>query len=264
MINSKVLLILFLVSTVLFAQKSPHKSVAFDCQTCHVTENWHTMRFNHDQTKFRLEGQHQKLGCLDCHSIENFSNVDQACVTCHTDYHQARLYQDCNRCHTTYNWVLLDPYKAHASTTMQLLGKHATLDCETCHRGEVEGEWLRLRSNCVDCHRADYLSAQNPVHSDLGFGIICEDCHSPIQWIPASFKKHDEQYFPIYSGNHAGVWENCTTCHYTPGNYRDFSCFLNCHEHSQSKTDSKHGEVSGYRYDSQACYSCHRQGQGED
>jgi hypothetical protein len=39
-----------------------------------------------------------------------------------------------------------------------------------------------------------------------------------------------------------------------------FSC-LTCH--SRGSTDEKHGGVSGYRYDSAACYNCHPQGRAE-
>ena len=247
-----------------FAQKSPHIRLNFPCETCHNTQQWDSVRFNHEQTKFPLTGQHVKLDCKDCHNLKNFSDVIPACNSCHTDIHHDRLYPDCDRCHTTQNWILLDFYKAHASTSMPILGSHAQLDCQACHRGAVDGEWRRLRSNCYDCHRTDYLSAQNPVHSDLNFGLICEDCHSQISWNPALFQKHDSQHFPIYTGDHKGEWENCTTCHFNNGNYTTFSCFLNCHEHNQSETDSKHHEVSGYRYDSNACYSCHRNGKGED
>ncbi len=256
--------LLVLTNNALQAQGNPHVKVNFPCQTCHNTEEWKNVRFDHSQTGFDLTGQHAKRRCTDCHNLKDFIEVQKNCTFCHVDVHQARLYQDCDRCHTTQNWILLDPYKAHASTSMQILGSHTRLDCRVCHRGEVEGEWMRVRSNCADCHLQDYLSAENPVHSDLGFGKVCEDCHSQISWLPGSYKKHDAQFFPIFSGSHAGVWKDCTTCHYQFGNYSVFSCFLNCHEHDKAKTDGKHDEVPNYRYDSELCYQCHRSGKGDD
>ncbi len=262
--HQRIIFVILMFSSMVLAQESPHKQVTHSCDACHVTENWHTIHFDHDQTAFSLTGEHRKLKCTSCHILSDFKQVQSACNRCHTDVHKDRLYPECDRCHTTISWIVMDAYRAHSSTSLQLIGRHAALDCRTCHRGEVEGEWRRLTSNCSDCHRKDYLAASDPVHDDLGFGLVCEDCHSPITWKPASFEKHDSQYFPIFSGEHAGRWENCTTCHYVQGNYGVFSCFENCHEHSKSKTDSKHHEVSAYRYDSNACYDCHHNGKGGD
>ncbi len=264
MINNKlpglVLLLIMLVS----AENSPHKNLSLHCSVCHSTANWKNIQFDHDSTGFELAGQHKTLQCRSCHSIKDFSAVSANCAGCHTDFHQGRLYQDCGLCHTAQNWVVLDAYKAHANTSFLLLGKHARLDCQTCHHDDLGGDWAQIQTQCVNCHRADYQSAQNPLHTNLGFGIICEDCHSPLSWTPASFKKHDERYFPIFSGSHAGEWDNCTTCHVVPGNYLQFSCFANCHEHNQSKMSEEHNEVVNFRYDSNACYSCHPRGNGGD
>jgi len=262
-IRQIVLLLLFL-SGLAVAETNPHKNLSFKCTACHVVSSWQKIHFDHRRTGFELSGQHKKLGCRDCHSIKDFSNTPATCRGCHTDFHQGRLYQDCSLCHTTANWTVLDAYKAHANTSFQLLGKHQQLDCENCHRGEIEGRWTRLRSNCVDCHRADYESTRNPDHKVLAFGLVCENCHSPLGWRPASFKKHDQEFFPIYSGTHAGVWDNCTTCHTAGNDYSQFSCFAGCHEHNRASTDGKHREVANYRYESSACYSCHAQGKGGD
>ena len=51
--------------------------------------------------------------------------------------------------------------------------------------------------------------------------------------------------------------EACTDCHTDQTNYASFSC-INCHEHTQSQTDSEHSGVRNYVYSSPACYSCHR------
>ena len=257
-------LILVLGLQAVSGQDMPHEKLFGSCETCHVTESWKVIVFDHNQTGFNLTGTHRKLNCTSCHDLADFSQVQTNCNFCHTDVHKDRLYPECERCHTTQNWIVMDPYRAHSNTSFQLIGKHATLDCWTCHQGQIEGEWRRLSSNCVECHVKDYREATNPVHDDLGFGVVCEDCHSLFSWKPASFKKHDSQYFPIFSGAHSGNWESCTTCHYDAGNYAAFSCFLNCHEHNQAATDSEHDEVSGYRYDSAACYECHRTGKGGD
>jgi hypothetical protein len=89
------------------------------------------------------------------------------------------------------------------------------------------------------------------------------ECHSQNAWTPATFD-HDSKYFPIYSGEHAGEWNQCSECHTTQNNYTLFSC-IDCHEHNQTDMDSKHiGEVSGYVYQSTACYDCHPNGTEDD
>jgi len=43
-------------------------------------------------------------------------------------------------------------------------------------------------------------------------------------------------------------------------NFAAFECIF-CHEHDdQGKVDEDHSEVSGYQFNSQACYSCHPDG----
>ncbi|WP_456405755.1 hypothetical protein [Caldithrix abyssi] len=262
-INLILIFVFFAIQTA-DAGETPHKVLTLPCESCHVTKNWQDISFDHTTTGYELSGEHKKIACASCHNLADFSQVQANCNSCHTDVHRNRLYPDCERCHTTQSWIVMDVQKAHGNTSFQLIGRHANLDCWTCHRGEIEGEWRRLSSNCIECHRNDYLAATDPVHDDLGFGVLCEDCHSLFSWKPATFKKHDSQYFPIFSGEHAGRWESCTTCHYDAGNYSAFSCFLNCHEHNQAATDREHDDVAGYRYDSNACYECHRSGKGDD
>ena len=62
------------------------------------------------------------------------------------------------------------------------------------------------------------------------------------------------------SGTHQGRWgTSCTTCHTVPADFGVFTC-LDCHEHGQAQTDRDHSEVSGYAYESVACYACHTNG----
>ena len=62
-----------------------------DCTRCHAFNNWEASRFNHDETAFKLEGEHKNVSCTACHKetkegelkytlyqIENFE-----CATCH-------------------------------------------------------------------------------------------------------------------------------------------------------------------------------------
>ncbi|HET7043053.1 MAG TPA: hypothetical protein VFI13_13630, partial [Gemmatimonadales bacterium] len=111
------------------------------------------------------------------------------------------------------------------------------------------------QNDCVACHQTQY--DQN--HTGSGFPTTCLTCHNVNSWSNATFTSHDAQYFPIYSGTHAGRWSSCATCHTAPSDYLSFTC-LSCHEHAQGTTDSHHTGVNGYTYTSQACYSCHPRG----
>jgi hypothetical protein len=43
--------------------------------------------------------------------------------------------------------------------------------------------------------------------------------------------------------------------------YTLFSCLTGCH--ARSTTESHHREVSGFRYESAACYACHPTGRAD-
>jgi len=68
-------------------------------------------------------------------------------------------------------------------------------------------------------------------------------------------------YFPIYSGEHEGKWNQCSDCHTNPSNYAVFTC-LTCH--GLTETNNQHNGVSGYVYESNACLECHPDGSGGD
>lgn len=246
-----------------WAADSPHRVMKNECSDCHNPYSWKSVEFNHQNTWFSLDGVHRKIRCLSCHDISDFSKASPACGSCHTDIHQGKLPWNCERCHTAMGWHFLDAAVAHANTSFPLIGGHANLDCHSCHLGESENEFSFVRSECVNCHRADFDAALNPPHTELGFGLRCDECHQMLAWRSANFARHDS-FFPIYGGAHAGKWSTCDVCHEVPGDYSQFSC-LNCHEHNQSRMDSRHqGEVGGYVYDSNACYDCHRSGTGGD
>ena len=242
--------------------ETPHKNLELECDKCHAVSEWKEIMFDHTKTGYFLEGQHKSLGCRVCHDIADFGKVKSNCGSCHLDIHQGKLGPDCGRCHGFDGWRVFNSIAIHSNTTFPLMGAHTRLDCKACHISEIEGEYSFLKSECVSCHLAEFLEADNPSHTEMGFGTRCEECHFPVKWNPANFIRHDS-YFPISSGAHAGVWNSCNDCHSDPNDRRVFSC-LGCHEHSQSRTDGHHEEVNGYIYDSDACYSCHPRGRGGD
>jgi hypothetical protein len=111
-----------------------------------------------------------------------------------------------------------------------------------------------LPRDCFGCHTQDYNDTINPDHTTASFPTDCELCHYPthFSWSQAVF----DHRFPINSGKHSNA--DCTDCHLT-SNYREFSC-LSCHQHNKTRMDNQHQDVTGYVYESLACYACHPQG----
>ena len=62
-----------------------------NCLKCHNFNNWQVSYFNHDKTQFKLEGEHLKLQCSDCHKTVEENQIpykqyklkDFQCATCH-------------------------------------------------------------------------------------------------------------------------------------------------------------------------------------
>jgi hypothetical protein len=201
------------------------------------------------------------LNCLDCHS-QGYTGTPTACNACHLDdYTQATnpihnptsFSQICTECHTTAAWSP-STFNHNTQTSWPLTGAHVATACNLCH---IAGQYLGTPTVCFFCHQNDYLNTTNPNHQAAMFPTDCEMCHTTITWLGATFD-HDNLYFPIYSGTHREAWVSCTDCH-IGGNYNDFSC-IDCHEHNQIEMNQQHQGVSGYIWESHACFECHPDG----
>ena len=236
---------------------------SLECESCHRPISWHGAAFNHDAGGFPLTGAHKTAACASCHIGGVYAGTSRDCASCHqNDYNgttnpnhtQLGFPTTCASCHGTIAWegATFD----HATTAFPLTGTHRTVACLSCHVG---GVYSGTNSDCASCHQSDYNGTTNPNHTQLGFPLACATCHTTTNW-NANFTQHDTQYFPIYSGTHAGRWTACTDCHTQSSNFAIYDC-LGCHPHSdKAKTDSAHTGESGYQYLSTACFSCHPQG----
>ncbi len=250
------------------------QTVGFDCIRCHNSTDWIVTNIVeiHEQGRFPLLGSHLTATCTDCHiseSLLRFDPVGVECVDCHLDNYQATTNPNhvesgysttCTDCHqmNAFSWTGVN----FTHTLFPLTEGHAVSDCALCHKNpNDQGD---ISPDCISCHQEDYNSAQIIDHVLLDFSTNCTDCHTTSPgWAPAEFSQHDAQFFPVYSGKHGGEWASCTDCHTSPGNYQVFSC-IDCHEHNKSDTDGEHdGEVSGYVYESIACFECHPTGDSE-
>ncbi len=260
-------LIIMLCFIEIWAQKNPHgKDFKFDCSDCHTTGGWtysgSTSKFNHNSTKFMLEGQHKYTACTSCHKSLVFSEAKTNCVDCHTDMHNATVGMDCARCHDAKSWLVSNITGIHQQSRFPLLGAHNAADCSSCHSSVSNLEFQPLGIECIDCHRPDYEGTHNPNHVQSGLSLFCAECHtSDFDWKPAKFGVHDG-YFPVYSGAHREAWQDCTDCHKQRDNFSVFSC-IDCHEHNKSVTDEDHRGINGYFFNNMACFACHPAGTKE-
>ena len=61
------------------------------CERCHTFDNWEPLKFNHDSTRFALDGGHKGVDCFKCHLdvpingvvSTNYKFVDIQCAICH-------------------------------------------------------------------------------------------------------------------------------------------------------------------------------------
>jgi DnaJ-class molecular chaperone len=237
-----------------------HAGFPTTCTQCHSTTAWTGASFDHGATQFPLTGAHLAATCRDCHADGVYDGKPTTCVSCHrTDYDRTTLPPhatlafptDCRTCHTTTGWP--GGTYDHSTTQFPLTGAHRTATCAQCHG---DGVYRGKSTVCASCHQADYDAATDPNHRTARFPTTCNTCHTTTTWAGATFN-HDASWFPIYSGAHRGRWTSCSDCHTNNANYAVFTC-LTCH--GRTNTDSHHSSVSGYRYESQACYSCHPRG----
>lgn len=135
-----------------------------DCKSCHNSELWSDVSFDHDLTEWPLDGKHLGISCRSCHFeensdgsfVQNFNNLETSCNHCHENVHGSQFViegvTDCKRCHTTQGWGAED--FDHSNTAFPLEGKHAEVECAACH--DIINDGVRVftieKFECIDCH----------------------------------------------------------------------------------------------------------------
>jgi hypothetical protein len=244
----------------------PHASINIPttCADCHTTNpGWKPATFAIHNNYYALTGAHLTTDCNSCHNNNYTNTLPNTCVGCHqANYNQTTnpphasisIPTTCADCHTTNPGWTPATFPIHSNYYV-LAGAHQTLACSTCHGTNYNNT---LPTTCVGCHINDYNQTNNPPHASAQYPTDCLICHNQTAWSPSTFN-HDAQYFPIYSGHHNGTWSMCSDCHTNASNYQVFTC-ITCHAHNQTDMDNAHSGVSGYSYNSNACYNCHPTG----
>lgn len=247
------------------------QTLGSDCSRCHTPNSWlvTNIREMHELSRFPLVGVHAMADCYDCHhavSLLKFEPLGIDCIDCHQEEYTAStnpnhlvagFSTECSDCHNifAYEWGASGFNHSYFPLTLG----HNIQECSKCH---TSADYSDITANCFDCHEADYNSSTNPNHLSSNFPTDCGSCHTTNPaWKPATFD-HDGPFFPIYSGEHQGEWNNCVDCHTNTSNYAVYTC-IDCHDHNKSEMDDKHKEEKDYTYNSIACFDCHPRGKKE-
>ena len=236
--------------------RSPHGNLSLPCQNCHTSLGWRPTRaipeFDHNRTSYPLRGMHQAVTCTQCHTKPVFSNVGTKCADCHADIHKRQLGASCESCHTVRGWMLSVRQIQNHQNRFPLIGAHAAVECDACHKNAAVGQFTGLSTACYTCHTSDFKQTSNPNHVAAGFSTTCERCHGMNNWVNVNFD-HAATGFPL-TGAHATA--PCTQCHIN-GNFNLTSANTacsSCHLKDFQKTTNPNHVSAGF---SQSCEGCH-------
>ena len=133
--------------------QSPHGNLNMPCENCHTFTSWRPIRsipeFNHDKTRYPLRGMHANVSCMQCHTSLVFSNVGMRCKDCHADLHRGQFGAACEQCHSVKGWrVSMKAIQQHQNR-FPLIGAHAALECDACHKNAAIGQFQGLSTELL-------------------------------------------------------------------------------------------------------------------
>lgn len=243
--------------------------------------------------------------CTKCHSLGN-KVTRTKCLDCHQEirseildkkgYHSTAEVgaKECFTCHNEHhglNFQLIRFEKAkfdHRKVGFELKGKHALLDCRSCHQAlyiknpalkKRTSTFLGLSQSCLNCHGDFHKGAMSS---------NCSSCHGFNSFKGATGFNHDKTKFPLL-GQHKNqdcakchkpemrngvltpkykgiAFANCTACHKDVHENRFGQNCKQCHTESsfhniKSKGTFNHDDT-GYKLEgkhvSLACTACHK------
>jgi hypothetical protein len=204
------------------------------CEACHTVHGFKPSTFTiaeHQKSRFPLKGSHLAVPCSECHTTHlaargskvvpyHFTNL--ACTSCHQNPHGNRFAAQmeqvkagrpagCEACHSVESWTDLPSFD-HSKTHFPLLGAHAKVQCEKCHKptgakGELtEASFKSTPTECASCHQDPHGGqfVQN------GTPERCDSCHNAEHWKPSTFNHETQTSFSL-KGAHENV--ACASCH---------------------------------------------------
>ena len=194
------------------------------CTSCHNTVKWRPAElFEHNKTKFKLQGAHKNVKCEKCHTKSKLNGKDfqkfagikfNKCTNCHRDFHKGRFGSNCLKCHSTVSFKRVKNLNNfnHSKTRFPLKGEHKFVECSQCHTSGFKKK-LKFKL-CTDCH-ADKHSGQ---FTKNGIVTDCVHCHNVKGFSPSTFSvdDHNKTNFGLV-GSHLAI--PCSSCHLKNDNY---------------------------------------------
>lgn len=223
------------------------------CEKCHSVDAWTPVRFDlfeHEATRYPLQGAHQATPCDACHSevaaleqkiptsvrkdlkmrkrpeafslaLFHFDKPLQKCQTCHEDIHHGQFEdrvkkQGCPACHRLSGWRDLI-FDHDRDSSYPLTGGHKKAACGRCHgpspvKGAPGKTMIAYKQLSQEC-----ASCHPDVHVEQFVGPRetanpCQLCHTTENFNQTLFD-HNDQAFSTFAleGKHAAV--KCAGCH---------------------------------------------------
>ena len=241
---------------------SPHgnlRGVHERCEKCHSESVWKPAKskldFDHNdktQAAMKLEGTHADVACIKCHPKAQFKLAafdDGECSQCHKSPHDGQLFgtKKCQTCHSAALRSLKDVRFDHKKQTgYALVGKHAAIECETCHTKALAKR--KPDGSCEKCHADDNkhgtrFEKQGP----------CATCHSQRAWKSGFQFNHKANAGFELTAKHAQT--ACRSCHRgkSPSEFERFEIkngCMSCHRHKKAH---------GGKFTNDKCLSCHEE-----
>ena len=237
---------------------NPHGHLTLACEGCHTTTAWRPVRkvmeFDHNsQTSFALRGLHQSVPCTGCHVDLVFSKAPTQCSECHADLHRRQFGANCQQCHTVQGWnVQVSAIQDH-NNRFPLLGAHAAVICDECHRGAASGVFTGLNTQCASCHQKDFQTATTPLnHVAAGLPTTCEACHGMNSWEQGTRFDHAQFAHFALTGAHASL--QCQQCHVGNRFAGTPATCVGCHMNDYMTAKAPNHVAGNF---SQDCAGCH-------
>ena len=235
--------------------RSPHGPLSANCDNCHTNTSWAPIRsipeFDHNKTKYPLRGMHANVSCRSCHTSLVFSSAPTKCADCHADIHRRQMGANCEQCHSVKGWTIsLQQIRQH-DNRFPLVGMHALVQCDSCHKNAAAGRFEGLSTDCYSCHQMQF---GNKVfdHRAMGFPTTCQACHTMDTWMGAKFDHAKYTGFSL-TGMHATL--DCTSCHANNRFAGTPATCYGCHAPDFTGTKNPNHVAAGFPRDCGTCHS---------
>jgi hypothetical protein len=242
------------------------RTLSSTCLNCHNTESFTpASKFNHDDAKFKLAGQHLKVDCIKCHKIDmtdgkkfqHFRGIEYTnCTSCHKDPHQNQFGQNCRQCHSEESFHVVSGIKNfdHNKTDFKLEDKHLIVNCKACHKTKFTDPLKH--DKCTDCH-SDYHNKQ---FVNNGVAPDCSQCHNVKGFTLFSFSVDDHNMGPFpLRGAHSAV--PCYECHKKQDKWSFRKIGINCND---CHPDVHQNFIQTKYYPDANCIGCHKETRWSD